>query len=141
MKKSICRVAFLLMIGAQVFAQVPPAADLKYADKLIQDTKSKSMKRDEICMIVAGVGRAAWTYKEAKQEFPFSKVAAGSPFFSMYLWAFQYGTHQAPNRASAFGDSYSMCMLNAHNTYRAWESGRPLAIAELLCPDAVSSCK
>lgn len=141
MQKAIISLAFILAAGAQAFAQTPPVSDLKYATKLIQDTNKKTMKRDEVCIAVAGVGRAAWTYKEEKKVFPFELMNGDSPFFPLYLWAYQYGTHKASNRAEAQTAGLTMCMFNANNAYRAWETGRPLKIAELSCPDIFPGCK
>lgn len=142
MQKTIISLAFTLLFGAQAFAQAPGTADIAAANKLIQATGQKTLKRDEVCMIVAEVSKAAWMYKEEKQVFPFDKMNSASPFFPLYLWAYQYGTHKATNRGEATAGSLTMCMFNAHNAYRAWEMGRPLGVAELKCPaDLSPACR
>ncbi|UUZ64275.1 hypothetical protein LP417_03535 [Polaromonas sp. P1-6] len=141
MKKTLITLAILLATGAQAFAQTSPASDIKYANTLIRDTNKKTMKRDEVCMIAAGVSKAAWIYKEEKQVFPFERMNSNSPFFPLYLWAFQFGTHKAANRPEAFDGGMTMCMYNADNAYRAWETGRPLEVADLKCPDTFSVCR
>ncbi|UUZ75461.1 hypothetical protein LP414_27485 [Polaromonas sp. P1(28)-13] len=141
MQKTIISLAFIFAAGAQAFAQTPGAADIASAAKLIQATGKKTLKRDEVCMIAAGVSKAAWIYKEGKQVFPFEQMNSNSPFFPLYLWAFQFGTHKAANRPEAFDGGMTMCMHNANSTYRAWEAGRPLEVADLKCPDTFSVCR
>lgn len=143
MQKTIITLALTLAFGAQAFAQTPAVYGFKHADQAIKKTHKKSIKRDEICMIAYGVGKAAWHYKEEKKSFPFELMDGNSPLFPLYFWAYSYGTFQAPVGYEAGAGAYDMCMVNAHRTYRAWESGRPLKLSEFECPKfpEIPGCK
>lgn len=141
MQKSIYKVAFMLtacaLAATSALAQTPEVYGFKDADQAIGKTHKKSMKRDEICFIAYGVGKAAWHYKEENKPFPFEKMNGNSPFFPLYFWAYNYGTFQASVRYEAGSGAYDMCVMNAHRTYRAWEAGRPLELSELKCSSVV----
>jgi hypothetical protein len=118
MKKTLIA---LTVLAGTLAAQTPAIA---------QNTAQAWQFRKDTCLAVGMRAANAWSYREAKDPYPFNTISPGTSTV-LHMWAINYATNAAGSREEAIKVSVAKCFDNVDKVYRDERGGHQTTVDEL----------